>query len=75
MITSLRTLSRIEVWPIDAVQVIYNIFEQAPESELFRCVRRSIGVIARVPFDEGGLTGAIRPDTVFPDGTRVVFSR
>ena len=54
---------------IDAVQVIYNIFEQAPESELFPvCQALDIGVIARVPFDEGGLTGAIRPDTVFPDG-------
>jgi aryl-alcohol dehydrogenase-like predicted oxidoreductase len=51
------------------VQVIYNIFEQAPENELFPvCQAMNIGVIARVPFDEGGLTGAIRPDTVFPDG-------
>ena len=53
---------------IDAVQVIYNIFEQAPENELFPvCRRHNIGVLARVPFDEGGLTGAIRPDTVFPE--------
>src|SRR5262245_4793645 len=53
---------------IDAVQVIYNIFEQAPENELYPlCQELNIGVIARVPFDEGGLTGVIRPDTVFPD--------
>lgn len=53
---------------IDAVQVIYNIFEQAPENELFPvCRELDIGVIARVPFDEGGLTGAIRPDTKFPE--------
>jgi len=53
---------------IDAVQVIYNIFEQAPEKELYPvCQELNIGVIARVPFDEGGLTGAIRPDSVFPD--------
>lgn len=53
---------------IDAVQVIYNIFEQAPEDELFPvCQELNIGVIARVPFDEGGLTGAITPDTVFPE--------
>jgi aryl-alcohol dehydrogenase-like predicted oxidoreductase len=53
---------------IDTVQVIYNIFEQAPENELFRlCRELNIGVIARVPFDEGGLTGAINPDTVFPE--------
>jgi aryl-alcohol dehydrogenase-like predicted oxidoreductase len=52
---------------IDTVQVIYNIFEQAPENELFPvCQELNIGVIARVPFDEGGLTGAIRPDTTFP---------
>ena len=54
---------------IDTVQVIYNIFEQAPEQELFSiCQALNIGVIARVPFDEGGLTGGIRPDTVFPQG-------
>jgi aryl-alcohol dehydrogenase-like predicted oxidoreductase len=53
---------------IDVVQVIYNIFEQAPENELFPvCEKLNIGVIARVPFDEGGLTGAIQPDTVFPE--------
>lgn len=52
----------------DTVQVIYNIFEQAPENELFPlCRELNIGVIARVPFDEGGLTGAIKPDTVFPE--------
>lgn len=54
---------------IDTVQVIYNIFEQAPEDELFPvCQELNIGVIARVPFDEGGLTGAITPDTTFPEG-------
>jgi aryl-alcohol dehydrogenase-like predicted oxidoreductase len=53
---------------IDAVQVIYNIFEQAPQDELFpACQELNIGVLARVPFDEGGLTGAIKPDTVFPE--------
>jgi aryl-alcohol dehydrogenase-like predicted oxidoreductase len=53
---------------IDAVQVIYNIFEQAPEDELYPvCQELNIGVIARVPFDESGLTGAVRPDSVWPD--------
>jgi aryl-alcohol dehydrogenase-like predicted oxidoreductase len=53
---------------IDAVQVIYNIFEQAPEDELYPvCRELNIGVIARVPFDEGGLTGAVRPDSVWPE--------
>lgn len=60
---------------IDVVQVIYNIFEQAPENELYPvCQDLNIGVIARVPFDEGGLTGAITPETVFPkDDFRTFF--
>ncbi len=54
---------------VDTVQVIYNIFEQAPEDELFAAVRAAdVGVIVRVPLDEGGLTGRVRPGTVFPDG-------
>ena len=53
----------------DTVQVIYNVFEQSPEDELFPAVEAAaVGVIARVPFDEGSLTGRIRPDTEFPDG-------
>lgn len=62
---------------IDAVQVIYNIFEQAPQNELYPvCQELNIGVLARVPFDEGGLTGAIKPDTVFPeDDFRSFFFR
>ncbi|NNE03188.1 MAG: aldo/keto reductase, partial [Eudoraea sp.] len=53
----------------DAVQVIYNIFDQAPEDVLFPvCEELNIGVIARVPFDEGTLTGAITKDTTFPEG-------
>lgn len=52
---------------IDAVQVIYNIFDQAPEDNLFPlCRSLNIGVIARVPFDEGTLTGTLTKDTVFP---------
>jgi len=54
---------------IDTFQVIYNIFDQAPEERLFPlCRERNIGVIARVPFDEGALTGAITPATTFPPG-------
>jgi aryl-alcohol dehydrogenase-like predicted oxidoreductase len=53
---------------IDAVQVIYNIFDQAPEDELFPlCRELGIGVIARVPFDEGSLTGALTKDTAWPE--------
>jgi aryl-alcohol dehydrogenase-like predicted oxidoreductase len=52
---------------IDTVQVIYNIFDQAPEDHLFPlCRNLDIGVIARVPFDEGSLTGTLTNDTVFP---------
>lgn len=52
---------------IDTVQVIYNIFDQSPEDKLFPyCRQNNIGVIVRVPFDEGSLTGNIRPDTRFP---------
>mgnify|MGYP003331440670 FL=1 len=52
---------------IDSVQVIYNIFDQAPEDKLFPlCKSLDIGVIARVPFDEGTLTGNINLNTVFP---------
>ena len=51
------------------MQVIYNAFDQSPEDELFPAVQEAnVGVIARVPFDEGGLTGQIRPDTEFPAG-------
>jgi aryl-alcohol dehydrogenase-like predicted oxidoreductase len=54
---------------IDSVQVVYNIFDQAPEDELFvECQRRNIAVIARVPFDEGSLTGTLTADTKWPDG-------
>jgi aryl-alcohol dehydrogenase-like predicted oxidoreductase len=54
---------------IGSVQVIYNIFDQSPEDELFPyCLEHGIGVIARVPFDEGSLTGKITPQTEFPAG-------
>ncbi|HEX6736991.1 MAG TPA: aldo/keto reductase, partial [Vicinamibacteria bacterium] len=53
----------------DTVQVIYNIFDQSPEAQLFPlCLEHHVGVLARVPFDEGGLTGAITADTTFPQG-------
>lgn len=52
---------------IDAVQVIYNIFDQAPEDNLFPlCSLLDVGVIARVPFDEGTLTGTLTKETTFP---------
>ncbi len=54
---------------VDVVQVIYNIFDQAPEDELFPlCQERNVGVIARVPFDEGSLGGKMTLETRFPEG-------
>jgi aryl-alcohol dehydrogenase-like predicted oxidoreductase len=51
---------------IDTVQVIYNIFDQTPEQWLFPATQKhNVGVLARVPLDEGSLTGAIREDTQF----------
>ena len=53
----------------DTVQVIYNIFDQGPEERLLPlCREHGLGVLARVPFDEGGLTGTVTPDTTFPEG-------
>jgi aryl-alcohol dehydrogenase-like predicted oxidoreductase len=54
---------------IDSVQVVYNVFDQAPEDELFvECRRRDVAVIARVPFDEGSLTGLLTPESTWPEG-------
>lgn len=54
---------------IDSVQVIYNIFDQNPEDQLFpACKEMDVAVIARVPFDEGTLTGTLTKDTTFPEG-------
>jgi aryl-alcohol dehydrogenase-like predicted oxidoreductase len=54
---------------IDAVQVVYNIFDQAPEDELFPlCRELKIAVIARVPFDEGTLTGTLTTGSRWPEG-------
>ena len=52
---------------IDAVQVIYNIFDQNPEDELFpACREHNVAVIARVPFDEGTLTGTLTLESHWP---------
>jgi aryl-alcohol dehydrogenase-like predicted oxidoreductase len=52
---------------VDAVQVIYNIFDQNPEDELFpACREKNVAVIARVPFDEGTLTGTLTLDSKWP---------
>jgi aryl-alcohol dehydrogenase-like predicted oxidoreductase len=49
--------------------VIYNIFDQSPNDALLpACLKHDVGVLARCPFDEGALTGAITADTTFPKG-------
>ncbi|HEX8500668.1 MAG TPA: aldo/keto reductase [Pyrinomonadaceae bacterium] len=54
---------------VDAVQVIYNIFDQNPEDELFpACREMDVAVIARVPFDEGTLTGTLTKESSWPEG-------
>jgi len=54
---------------IDVVQVIYNIFDQNPQDELFpACRAHDVAVIARVPFDEGTLTGTLTKTSTWPEG-------
>jgi aryl-alcohol dehydrogenase-like predicted oxidoreductase len=64
-----NALRLIETGLVDTVQVIYNLFDQSPEDELFgACAEHDIGVLARVPLDEGALTGRIGPSSTFPEG-------
>ena len=64
-----NALDTLRTGQVDAVQVIYNIFDQAPEDDLFPlCAELDIAVIARVPFDEGTLTGALTRTTTWPEG-------
>jgi len=64
--TALRVL---EDPVFETAQVIYNVYDRSPERALFELARtKPLGVIGRVPFDEGALTGQIRSDTVFPAG-------
>ena len=64
--TALRVLED----PIfESAQVIYNIYDRSPERALFDLAKKKpLGIIVRVPFDEGALTGQIKADTVFPPG-------
>ena len=64
-----NVLRALETGLVDAVQVVYNVFDQSAEDVLFPiCQRDGIAVIARVPFDEGSLTGTLRPDSRWPEG-------
>jgi aryl-alcohol dehydrogenase-like predicted oxidoreductase len=62
-------LPLLEAGVVDSLQLVYNVFDQSPADELLpAAAAANVGVIARVPFDEGSLTGRITPDTTFPDG-------
>jgi aryl-alcohol dehydrogenase-like predicted oxidoreductase len=64
-----NVLEALDTGLVDAVQVVYNIFDQAPEDELFpACQRLNVAVISRVPFDEGSLTGTLTENTTWPEG-------
>ncbi len=64
--TALRVIERGRV---EVVQVIHNIFDQTPEDALYpACLAHGVGVLARVPLDEGSLGGRLRKDTRFPEG-------
>jgi len=64
-----NVLRALETGLIDAVQVVYNVFDQNPEDTLLPyCQEHRIAVIARVPFDEGSLTGALTLESRWPDG-------
>jgi aryl-alcohol dehydrogenase-like predicted oxidoreductase len=64
-----NVLRALETGLVDAVQVVYNVFDQNPEDELFPyCREKNIAIIARVPFDEGSLTGTLRADSSWPEG-------
>jgi aryl-alcohol dehydrogenase-like predicted oxidoreductase len=62
-------LRAVRTGQIDSVQVVYNIFDQNPEDELFpACEEMEVAVIARVPFDEGTLTGTLTKESRWPEG-------
>jgi len=64
-----NAIKLIETGVVDTVQVIYNVFDQSPQDELLPlCRERGVGVIVRVPFDEGALTGRIGSETTFDEG-------
>jgi aryl-alcohol dehydrogenase-like predicted oxidoreductase len=64
-----NVLAALETGLVDSVQVVYNVFDQAPEDVLFpACQRLGTAVIARVPFDEGSLTGAMTANDAWPEG-------
>jgi aryl-alcohol dehydrogenase-like predicted oxidoreductase len=73
-----NVLRALDTGLVDSVQVVYNVFDQAPEDDLFPyCQQHDIAIIARVPFDEGSLTGTLTADARWPEGDwrNVYFNR
>jgi aryl-alcohol dehydrogenase-like predicted oxidoreductase len=73
-----NVMRALETGLVDSVQVVYNVFDQAPEDELFPyCAAHGIAIIARVPFDEGSLTGTLTRSSRWPDGDwrNIYFNR
>ena len=68
-------LQLVDSGEIDTIQVIYNIFDQASKDQLFPLARqRNIGIIARVPLDEGSLGGTLTPESTFNDWRKDYFT-
>src|SRR5262245_57985599 len=64
-----NVLKALDTGLIDAVQVVYNVFDQNPEDVLFPyCQKHGVAIIARVPFDEGSLTDTLTATTTWPKG-------
>lgn len=64
-----NVLRALDTGLVDAVQVVYNVLDQNPEDDLFpACREKDIAVIARVPFDEGSLTGTLTAQSSWPTG-------
>lgn len=56
---------------ISTIQFIFNIFHQKPTEKLLPYAKsNNIGLICRVPLDEGGLSGNLTLDSVFTDDMR-----
>src|SRR5262245_38330681 len=74
----MNVLRALDTGLVDSVQVVYNVFDQNPEDTLFPyCVKHGIAIIARVPFDEGSLTGRLTRASRWADGDwrNIYFNR
>lgn len=71
-----EALKAIEYPNVQSVQIVFNVFRQRPAELLFReTLRRSVGVIARLPLSSGMLTGKLRADSRFAEDDHRSFNR